>query len=139
MAKRREKKAKGKRIKIIKTTPKTEEINTDINVFDDSCVTKFEVLPPKKNNFYERQFIISSISGNQYIVTVNKLVNCTCPNCTYKARRCKHIEFVMQDILHEKYPRIYYDNKALDSLFKYLPGHIRNKEEEKDEDDEKSE
>ena len=95
MAKRREKKAKGKRIKIIKTTPKTEEINTDINVFDDSCVTKFEVLPPKKNNFYERQFIISSISGNQYIVTVNKLVNCTCPNCTYKARRCKHIEFVM--------------------------------------------
>ena len=139
MAKRREKKAKGKRIKIIKTTPKTEEINTDINVFDDSCVTKFEVLPPKKNNFYERQFIISSISGNQYIVTVNKLVNCTCPNCTYKARRCKHIDFVMQDILHEKYPRIYYDNKALDSLFKYLPGHIRNKEEEKDEDDEKSE
>ena len=73
------------------------------------------------------------------MVTVNKLVNCTCPNCTYKAKRCKHIDFVMQDILHEKYPRIYYDNRALDSLFKYLPGHIRNKDDEKDEVNEESE
>ena len=139
MAKKKEKNAKGKTKKILKITPVKSEINKDIDVFKDSCVTKYEVLPPKKNNYYERQFIISSISGNQYTVTVNKLVNCTCPNCIYKARRCKHIEFVMQDILHEKYPRIYYDNRALDSLFKYLPGHIRNREDEKDENDEKSE
>ena len=102
----------------------------NINVFNHSCVTKYGVLPPKKNNYYERQFIIDSISGNQYIVTVNKLVNCTCPLCTIKARRCKHIEFVMKQILHEKYPRIYYDNKALDSLFKYLPGHMSDRVEE---------
>ena len=42
----------------------------------------------------------------------------------------------MNEILHEKYPRIYYDNKALDYLFKYLPGHIsslnQNNEEEKE-------
>ena len=94
-------------------------------------------MPPKNNNYYERQFIISSISGNDYTVTVGKLVNCTCPICTYKAKRCKHIEFVMQDILHEKYPRIYYDDKALDSLFKYLPGHIKYMEDENESEKEK--
>ena len=128
MAKKREKQAKPKTKKIVKITPSKSQEKEDIDVFYNSCVTKYEVLPPKKNNYYERQFIISSISGNQYTVTVNKLVNCTCPLCMYKAKRCKHIEFVMQDILHEKYPRIYYDDRALDSLFKYLPGHLRNRE-----------
>ena len=128
MAKKKEKKANPKKHVILKITPIKNETKEDIDVFGDSCVTKYEVLPPKKNNYYERQFIISSISGNQYTVTVNKLVHCTCPICIYKAKRCKHIEFVMQDILHEKYPRIYYDDRALDSLFKYLPGHIRNRD-----------
>ena len=136
MAKKKERQAKPKAKKIIKATPIKSQIKEEIDTFNDSCVTKYEVLPPKKNNYYERQFIISSISGNQYTVTVNKLVNCTCPICMYKAKRCKHIEFVMQDILHEKYPRIYYDDRALDSLFKYLPGHIRNRENEKDEKNE---
>ena len=135
MVKKKESKAKGRKKKILKTTPIKSPVQDEVDVFNDSCVTKYEVFPPKKNNYYERKFIISSISGNQYTVTVNKLVNCTCPICMYKAKRCKHIEFVMQDILHEKYPRIYYDDKALDSLFKYLPGHIRNREK----DDEKSE
>ena len=142
MVKKKESKAKGRKKKILKTTPIKSLVQDDVDVFNDSCVTKYEVFPPKKNNYYERKFIISSISGNQYTVTVNKLVNCTCPICMYKAKRCKHIEFVMQDILHEKYPRIYYDNKALDSLFKYLPGHIRNRDnshEQKHEQKEKNE
>ena len=128
MVKKKEKKTKIKNKKNAKATPLKSLNQDDIDVFNDSCVTKYEVFPPKKNNYYERKFIISSISGNQYTVTVNKLVNCTCPICMYKAKRCKHIEFVMQDILHEKYPRIYYDDRALDSLFKYLPGHIRNRD-----------
>ena len=128
MVKKKESKAKGRKKKILKTTPIKSPVQDEVDVFNDSCVTKYEVFPPKKNNYYERKFIISSISGNQYTVTVNKLVNCTCPICMYKAKRCKHIEFVMQDILHEKYPRIYYDDRALDSLFKYLPGHIRNRD-----------
>ena len=142
MVKKKESKAKGRKKKILKTTPIKSPVQDEVDVFNDSCVTKYEVFPPKKNNYYERKFIISSISGNQYTVTVNKLVNCTCPICMYKAKRCKHIEFVMQDILHEKYPRIYYDNKALDSLFKYLPGHIRNRDnshEQKHEQKEKNE
>ena len=134
MAKKKGKQPKPK----IKINPKgmpAKSVNEEnIDVFNHSCVKKYAVLPPKKNNYYERQFIIDSISGNQYIVTVNKLVNCTCPVCTIQARRCKHIDFVMNQILHEKYPRIYYDNKALDSLFKYLPGHISDRIEENNEE-----
>ena len=134
MAKKKGKQPKQKNKAIPKEAPQKTANKENLDVFYNSCVTKYEVLPPKRNNFYERKFIISSISGNQYIVTVNKLVNCTCPICTFKAKRCKHIEFVMQDILHEKYPRIYYDDKALDSLFKYLPGHVSNSIEEKSEE-----
>ena len=134
MAKKKERQTTIKNSKIAKITPSKSSKKEDIDVFNNSFVTKYEVFPPKKNNYYERKFLISSISGKQYTVTVNKLVNCTCPLCTYKAKRCHHIEFVMKDILHEKYPRIYYDNRALDSLFKYLPGHIRNRESESDEE-----
>ena len=134
MVKKKERKTKEKTKKKPKQTPAKRANEENIDVFNDSCVTKFEVLPPKNNNYYERQFIISSISGNQYTVTVNRLVHCTCPNCTYNAKRCKHIEFVMQEILHEKFPRIYYADNVLDSLFKYLPGHIKNREDEKNEE-----
>ena len=134
MAKKKGRQPKQKIKVSSKETPQKSVNNENIDVFNNSCVTKYEVLPPNRNNFYERKFIISSISGNQYIVTVNKLVNCTCPICTFKAKRCKHIEFVMQNILHEKYPRIYYDDKALDSLFRYLPGHKSNRDEEESEE-----
>ena len=134
MAKKRARQPKAKTKKTTKPTPSKSAYKENIDVFNNSCVTKYEVLPPKNNNYYERQFIISSISGNQYTVTVNRLVHCTCPNCTYNAKRCKHIEFVMQDILHEKFPRIYYADNVLDSLFKYLPGHIKNREDEKNEE-----
>ena len=96
------------------------------NTLRNSCVIGYEVYPPNKKNYHERKFGINSISGNKYIVTVNRLVDCTCPDCQYRVRRCKHINFVMNEILHEKYPRIYYDNKSLDYLFKYLPGNIKH-------------
>ena len=130
MVKKIERSSKKNNKKISLQTPKKVEIKEEFDTFNDSCVVKYEVLPPKKNNFYERQFIIHSISGKSYIVTINKLVDCTCPICVYKAKRCKHIDFVMNDILHEKYPRIYYDNKTLDYLFKYLPGHVNSSIEE---------
>ena len=124
MAKKKENKTKEKSKKIPSPTPKKDEMTMDIDTFNDSCVVKYEVLPPTKNNFYERKFIIHSISGKNYLVTVNKLVDCTCPICVYKAKRCKHIDFVMKEILHEKYPKIYYDNNSLDHLFKYLPENL---------------
>ena len=139
MAKKIESKKKGKSKDISSQTPKKVEIMQDVDTFNDSCVVKYEVLPPKKNNFYERQFIIHSISGKSYTVTVNKLVDCTCPICVYKAKRCKHIDFVMNDILHEKYPKIYYDNKALDHLFKYLHGHISSYNSYNDENEKENE
>ena len=135
MVKKIENKSKRKKEKLLVPTPKKVEIKEDIDTFNDSGVVKYEVLPPKKNNFYERRFIIHSISGNNYTVTINKLVDCTCPVCVYKAKRCKHIDFVMNEILHEKYPKIYYDNKALDHLFKYLPGHVSSSMDENEIDE----
>ena len=104
-------------------TDKANTTNTP-NTFNDSCVTSYEVFPPKDNNYYEREFNVTSISGNTYRVVINRLVDCSCPDCQKRVRRCKHIEFVMKEILHEPYPRIYYDDKALDNLFKNIPGHI---------------
>ena len=89
--------------------------------FGNSCVLSYEVLPQKNKKLHERKFNINSTSGNKYTVTIKKLVNCTCPDCQYRIRRCKHINFIMNEILHEKYPKIFYDNKALDNLFKYFP------------------
>ena len=139
MAKKKENKTKEKSKKIPSPTPKKDEMTMDIDTFNDSCVVKYEVLPPTKNNFYERKFIIHSISGKNYLVTVNKLVDCTCPICVYKAKRCKHIDFVMKEILHEKYPKIYYDNNSLDHLFKYLPGHVSTSENENEKEIEEEE
>ena len=51
MAKKLQNKGKGKNKKVTFQTPQKEEINTDVNTFNDSCVVKYEVLPPKKNNF----------------------------------------------------------------------------------------
>ena len=101
--------------------------NNTINTFGESNIMSYEVFPPNKKNIHERQFNINSVSGNKYTVTISRLVNCTCPECTNKVRRCKHIDFIMNEILHEKYPRIYYDNKSLHYLFKYLPGNIPHK------------
>ena len=85
----------------------------------NSCVEKYEIL--RKNKANERQFRIHSTSGKNYIVTLNRLVHCTCPDCENRVRRCKHINFIMNNILHEKYPRIYYDDRALSILFRNLP------------------
>ena len=98
--------------------------NNNKLTFGDSCIMSYEVFPPSKKNIHERIFNVNSISGNKYTVTINKLVDCTCPDCQYRVRRCKHINFIMKNLLHEAFPRIYYDNKALDNLFKYLPGNI---------------
>ena len=108
------------RAKKNKLSPKKENQVT----FGDTCVISYEVFPASKKKVHERKFNVNSISGNKYTVTVNKIVDCTCPDCQHRRRRCKHIEFIMNNILHENYPRITYDNKTLDYLFKYLPGNI---------------
>ena len=112
---------------MVKTRKMQNKNNSNIKkTFGSSCILNYEVFPPNKNNLHERKFGINSISGNKYTVTVNRLVDCTCPDCQYRVRRCKHINFIMNEILHEKYPRIYYDDKSLDYLFKHLPGSIQH-------------
>ena len=66
MVKKIERSSKKNNKKISLQTPKKVEIKEEFDTFNDSCVVKYEVLPPKKNNFYERQFIIHSISGKSY-------------------------------------------------------------------------
>ncbi len=112
-------------VKVTKSNKKSQnKSNNKAITFGDSCVVSYEVFPANKDNVHERKFIVNSISGNKYTVIVNRLVNCTCPDCQHRNRRCKHINFIMNNILHEPYPRIYYENKVLDNLFKYLPGNI---------------
>ena len=112
-------------VKSIKNTKKSSKQNfSPLPTFGNTCILSYEVFPPSKENIHERKFKVKSISGNIYTISVNSLVNCTCPDCQYRVRRCKHINFIMDKILHEKYPKIYYDNKSLDNLFKYLPGNI---------------
>ena len=113
---------------MVKTTKSNKKNANNKNnkplTFGNSCITSYEVLPPSKNNIHERKFNVNSVSGNKYTITVNRLIDCTCPDCQYRVRRCKHINFIMNKILHEAYPSIYYDNKALDNLFRHLPGNI---------------
>ena len=114
---------------MVKRTPVTKINENKKITFGYSSIMSYEVFPPKKDKIHERKFDVNTTSGNKYTVTINKLVNCTCPDCQNRVRRCKHIDFIMNEILHEKYPRIYYSNRTLDYLFKYLPGNIPHKGE----------
>ena len=111
-------------VKVTKSSKKNDNKNKKQLTFGDSCIMSYEIFPLNKKKIHERKFVVNSTSGNKYTVTVNRLVDCTCPDCQHRVRRCKHIYFIMNNVLHENYPRIYYDNKALDNLFKYLPGNI---------------
>ena len=105
-----------------------KSINTNNNAnrstFRGSCIISYEVFPPSKDNIHQRKFNVSSISGNKYIVTVNNFVSCTCPYYYFRGKRCKHIDFIMNNILRENFPRLYYNNKVLEHLFRFLPGNI---------------
>jgi predicted RNA-binding Zn-ribbon protein involved in translation (DUF1610 family) len=105
---------------MVKSTKIQNKQNTKTNnKFGDSCVEKYEILDQSKTN--ERKFKVHSTSGKNYIVTVSRLVHCTCPDCEMRVRRCKHIDFIMNHVLHEKYPRIFYNDNALEFLFKNIP------------------
>ena len=96
--------------------------------FRNTCIVSYEIFPPSADNIHERKFNVSSSSGNKYTVTVNQTVKCTCPHYCYRLsntfERCKHINFIMDNILHEPFKRCFYSDKVLDHLFKYLPGNI---------------
>ena len=72
MAKKKEKKTKAKKHVILKTTPIKKEIKEDIDVFNDSCVTKYEVLPPKKDNY---QYRIRTHDRDDIVIPMTALKN----------------------------------------------------------------
>ena len=113
---------------MVKTRSNLKKENSKLNnIFKNSCILSYKVHPLNRKNIHERKFDVNSKSGNKYTITINRLVDCTCPDCQYRVRRCKHINFIMNNILEEEYPRIYYDNEALDSLFKNLPVNATHK------------
>ena len=88
---------------MVKRTPVTKINENKKITFGYSSIMSYEVFPPKKDKIHERKFDVNTTSGNKYTVTINKLVNCTCPDFQRGASRCKHICFIMDNVLHESF------------------------------------
>lgn len=72
----------------------------------------------------ERSYEVMGTTGNVYMVTINESPSCTCPDYVTRAKRCKHIYFVLTRIMKvrteqediEKYP-----NDVLRNMFDSIP------------------
>ena len=101
-------------------------MSSDLNLetFGSSCITSYKVFPPDESNLHQRKFKVYSTSGKKYIVTVSQSPSCTCPDHCFRLKICKHINFIMNNVLQNKFPKEYYNHRTLDGLFKSLPGYI---------------
>lgn len=97
---------------------------SDLETFGDSCITSYKVFPPDEWNLHKRKFKVYSKSGKKYIVTVDQCPSCTCPDHCFRHKVCKHIDFIMNNVLLNKFTREHYNHRTLDGLFKRLPGYI---------------
>lgn len=96
----------------------------DLETFGSSCITSYKVFPPDESNLHQRKFKVYSTSGKKYIVTVSQSPSCTCPDHCFRFRLCKHINFILHNVLLNNSIRFYYDERSLDGMFKRLPGYI---------------
>ena len=99
-------------------------MKSDEPTFYGSCILSYEAFAPERWDIHERKFNVKSTSGKTYTVIVNNFLSCTCPDCQFRDKRCKHIDFIMERVLHEKYPQPYYDDEDLDNMYKSLPWYI---------------
>ena len=97
---------------------------SDLETFGTSCITSYKVFPPDESNLHQKKLKVYSKSGKKYIVTISQYTSCTCPDHYFRYRICKHIDFIMNNILHNKFTRVHYNDITLDGLFKRLPGYI---------------
>ena len=97
---------------------------TNVETFSNSCITSYIVFPPDVLDLHQRQFKVYSTSGKNYIVTIKDEPTCTCPDHYFRGKSCKHISFILERVLHDKFPKLLYSNKILDALFRSLPGYI---------------
>lgn len=72
---------------------------------------------------YQKKFKIMGSTGNVYNVTIENNCRCDCPDFLKRAKRCKHIYFVLIKLMKiedEMDKDIYFDDELL-SMFKNIP------------------
>ena len=103
---------------------RSTDINSEKPTFGFSSIIGFRVFPPDESNLHQRTFKVYLSSGNKYIVTIERYPTCTCPDNDFRGKSCKHINFILENVLHDSFPKSYFNNKTLDKLFSRLPGYI---------------
>ena len=72
----------------------------------------------------ERKYDIMGTTKNVYTVTVNNTPSCTCPDYKQRNKRCKHIFFVLTQIMkvgEEREDSNSYSDNELDDMFSKIP------------------
>lgn len=72
----------------------------------------------------ERKYDIMGTTKNVYTVTINKIPKCTCPDYKQRHNRCKHIYFVLTQIMkvsREREDIESYDDNELEDMFNKIP------------------
>lgn len=75
-------------------------------------------------NIKERKYDIMGTTKNVYTVTINKSPSCTCPDYVQRHKRCKHIFFVLTQIMKvsaEREDIKSYSDEELDDMFNKIP------------------
>jgi len=86
-----------------------------------------ESIPPEEDFPNKRQYLIMGNSGKTYKVTISNYPTCTCPDYTFKHRRCKHIYFVLIRIMNtSNYMERKFEDEELEEMFSNIPDIAKN-------------
>jgi len=81
----------------------------------------------KVKNKYVREFKVVGTTNNVYTVTIDNDPRCTCPDCAYRGKICKHIYFIMLRIMQINGDvKNHYNNNELLEMFYYIPAYVSN-------------
>ena len=75
-------------------------IKTNKEKFGHACITKNKIFNPDEKEKHKRVFELSSTSGNKYYITLDGFLRCTCHEFFNSNKRCKHINFIMKNVLY---------------------------------------
>lgn len=100
------------------------EVKSNKATFGQSSITGYRVFPPNKSDIHLRKFKVYSTSGEKAIVTVKRFPSCS--YCINLFSICRHIKFILHNVLGDNFPKLYYDDRILDKLFKRLPGYVEH-------------
>lgn len=100
------------------------EVKSNKATFGQSSITGYRVFPPNKSDLHKRKFKVYSTSGEKAIVTVQSFPSCS--YCINLFSNCRHIKFILHNVLGDNFLKLYYDDRILDKLFKRLPGYVEH-------------